>query len=94
MTDHQLRADYRKNSSPQLRGSIQPLLFFRVEPVGDLLGDQEGVAAGAVVDDETNLDLVLYAFVHDFLRVLDPFRIQHPREHFLKKGRTLAQDSE
>jgi hypothetical protein len=29
---------------------IQTPLLFRAEPVGDLLGDHEGVAAGAVVD--------------------------------------------
>jgi len=34
-----------------------------MEPICDLLGDQGGVAAGAVVDDEVDLDLVLYGFV-------------------------------
>ena len=32
-----------------------------MQPVGDLLGDQGGVAAGSVVDDEIDLDLVFMA---------------------------------
>ena len=55
-----------------------------MEPVGDLLGDQGGVAAGAVVDDEVDLDLVLYGLVHDFCRVLDHLRIQHAGDHFVR----------
>ena len=55
-----------------------------MQPVGDLLGDQGGVAAGAVVDDEVHLDLVLYGFVYDFCRVLDHLRIQHARGHFVE----------
>jgi hypothetical protein len=37
-----------------------------MEPVGDLLGDQGGVAAGAVADDEIHLNLVLCGLLHDF----------------------------
>jgi hypothetical protein len=37
----------------------QPLLLRRIEPIGNLLGDQAGIAAGAVFDDEIDLDLVL-----------------------------------
>jgi len=36
-----------------------------MHPFGNFLGDQGGVAAGAVVDDEVNLYLVLYGFVYD-----------------------------
>ena len=50
-----------------------------MEAFGDLLGDLGGVAAGAVVDDEIHLGLVLYGLVHDFCRVLDHLRIQHAR---------------
>lgn len=39
------------------RRSEQLLLLLRMEPVGDLLGDQGGVAAGAVVDDEIDSDI-------------------------------------
>ena len=34
-----------------------------MKPVDDLLGDQGSVAAGAVVDDEIHLDVVLYGLV-------------------------------
>ena len=54
--------------------SEQPMLLLRMEPVGDLLGDQGGVAAGAVVDDEIYLDLVLYGLVHDLNGILDHLR--------------------
>ncbi len=37
--------------------SEQPLLLLRMEPVCDLPGDQGGVAAGAIVDNEVHLDL-------------------------------------
>jgi hypothetical protein len=36
--------------------SEQPLLLLRMEPVCGLLGDQGGVAAGAIVDNEVHLD--------------------------------------
>ena len=55
-----------------------------MEPICDLLGDQGRVAAGAVVDDEIDLDLVLYCLVYDFCRVLDHLGIQHPRDHFVE----------
>ena len=61
--------------------SEQPLLLFLMEPAGDLLGDQGSIAAGAVVDDEVDLDLVLYGLIHDFGRVLDPLQIQHAGDH-------------
>ena len=54
--------------------SEQPLLLLRMEPVGDLLGDQGGVAAGAVVDNEVHLDLVFYSLVHDLNGILDHLR--------------------
>jgi hypothetical protein len=40
--------------------SEQATLLPRMEPVGDLLGNQGGVAVGAVVDNEVHLDLVFY----------------------------------
>ena len=56
-----------------------------MEPIGDLLGDQGGVAAGAVVDDEIDLDLVLYGLVYDLCRVLDHLRIQHAGDHLVER---------
>ena len=56
-----------------------------MKPVGDLLGDQGGVAAGAVVDDEIDLEPVLYGLVHDVCRVFDHLRIQHAADHFVKR---------
>ena len=41
-----------------------------MEPIDVLFCDQGGIAAGAVVDDQVDLDLVLDGFVHDFSRVL------------------------
>ncbi len=41
--------------------SEQALLLPRMEPVGDLLVNQGGVAAGAVVDNEVHLDFVFYS---------------------------------
>jgi len=49
----------------------QPLLFLRFQLVGHLLGDQGGVAPGAVVDNEVHLDLVFYSLVHDLNGFLD-----------------------
>ena len=56
-----------------------------MEPFGNLLGDQGGVAAGAVVDDDIHLDLILLGLVYDLGRVLDHFRIQHARDHFIER---------
>jgi hypothetical protein len=53
------------------------LLLLRMEPIADLLGDQGGVAASAVVDDEINLEPGLHGRVYDFCHVLDHLRIQH-----------------
>jgi len=39
--------------------------------VNDLLGDQGGFAAKAVVDNEIHLDLVFYSLVHDLNGILD-----------------------
>ena len=47
--------------SNQLMGSKRPLLLLRVEPIGHLLGDQGGVAASPVVDNE------VYAILDNFL---------------------------
>ena len=46
-----------------------------MEPVRDPLGDQGGVAAGAVVDDEVDLSPVLYSLIYDFCRFLDCLQI-------------------
>jgi len=56
-----------------------------MQPVGDLLGDQGGVAAGAVVDNEVHPDLVFYGLVHDLYGILDHLRIQHAADHFVKR---------
>jgi hypothetical protein len=37
-----------------------------MEPFRNFLDDHRGVALGAVVGDEIDLDLVLYGFAHDF----------------------------
>ncbi len=42
--------------------SEQSLLLLRMEPVSDFLGDQGGVAAGAVVDNEVTWSLPAAAF--------------------------------
>ena len=53
-----------------------------MDPLGDLLGDQEGVAAGAVVDNEVHLDLVFYSLVHDLNGILDHLRVEHKSVNF------------
>ena len=60
--------------------------------VGDILINQVGVAPGAVFDDEVDLDLVLYGFVHDFCRVLNHLRIQHARDHFSEGEGIMSQE--
>jgi hypothetical protein len=55
-----------------------------MEPFANFLGNQGGVAAGAVVDDEVDLYLVLLGLVYYFRRVLDHLRIQHARNHFVE----------
>ena len=62
----------------------QPLLLLRIDPICDLLCDQGGVAAGAVVDDEVHLDLVFYSLGHDLNAILDHLRVQHAAEQFVK----------
>lgn len=64
--------------------SKQSLLFLLIEPVSKLLGDQGGIAASPFIDDEVHLDLVLYRLAYDFCRVLDHFRVQHARDHFIE----------
>jgi hypothetical protein len=54
--------------------SKQPLLLFRMEPGGNLFRNQGGIAAGAVVDDEIDLDLILLGLIHAFCRTLDRLR--------------------
>ena len=56
-----------------------------MHPFGNFLGDQGGVAAGAIVDDQIDLDLVLLDLVYDLGRVLDHLRIQHAADHFVEK---------
>ena len=63
--------------------SEQPLLLLRMKSVSDLLGDQGGVAAGAVVNDEVHLDFVFCSLVHDLNGILDHLRIQHAGNHFV-----------
>ena len=56
-----------------------------MEPFGDLFGDQGGVASGAVIDDQVDLDLVFWGLVYNLGRVLDHLRIQHARNHFVER---------
>ena len=56
-----------------------------MDPVGDLLGDQGGVAAGPVVDNEVHLDLVFYSLVHDLNGILDHLRVQHTADHLVDR---------
>ena len=44
------------------KGTKQPLLLFLMEPFGDLLGDQGGVAAGSVVHDTRDFHLHLQPY--------------------------------
>ena len=46
--------------------SEQPFLFLRIKLVGGLLCDQGEVAAGAVVDDEVDLNIALYGLIYNF----------------------------
>jgi hypothetical protein len=71
--------------------SEQPLLLLRMESICHLLGDQGGVAAGLVVDDEIDLDLLLYGLVHDFCLVFDHLRIQYAADHFVKREGFMSQ---
>ena len=74
------------------RGSKQSLLLFFIQSFSNLLGDQGGVAAGSVVDDEIDLDLILYGLVHDFGRVLDHLRIQHAGDYFVEQEGLMSQE--
>ena len=56
-----------------------------MELVGDLLADQGGVTADAVVDDQLDLDHILYGFVYDLERILDYLRIHHAGDHSDKR---------
>ena len=47
-------------------------------------GRSGGVAAGAVVDDEIDMDLVLSGPHLGFCRILEHLRIQHAADHFVK----------
>ena len=53
-----------------------------MQPVGDLLGDQGGVAADAVVDNQVHLDLAFYRLVHDLNEILDHLRVEHKSVNF------------
>jgi hypothetical protein len=61
--------------------SLPTPLLFRTGSVGDLLGDQRGVAAGTVVDNEVHPDLVFYSLKNLF----DETNLRHSRHfrHFL-----------
>jgi hypothetical protein len=56
-----------------------------MQAVSDLLGDQGGVASGAVVGDQVDLNLVLLGLVHDFGRVLDHLGVQHAGDQFVER---------
>jgi hypothetical protein len=62
-----------------------------MEAVGDLLGNQGGVAACAVVDDQIDLNFVLHDSVHDSCLILDHLRIQHAGDHFFKLEGLMGQ---
>ena len=56
-----------------------------MKSVGDRLGDYRGIAAGAFIDDEIYLDLVLHGFIHDFGRILNHLRIHHAGDQFVER---------
>ena len=55
-----------------------------MEPFCNLLSDQRGVAASAVVDNEVQLDLFFYGLIHNPSSVFDHLRIQHAAHHFVE----------
>jgi hypothetical protein len=75
-----------------------------MEPGGDVLGDQRGVAACTIVDDEVHLDLIFYSLVHNLNGILDHLWTkcfaseeaikpshQRPGSHFLEAQKQLFQ---
>jgi hypothetical protein len=74
------------------KSSICFLLLLRIEPITYLLGNQGGVAAGGVVDDEIDLDLVLHGLGYDFGPVFDHLGIQHAADHFVKREGFMSQE--
>ena len=66
------------------------MLFFLVQPISNLLGDQRGVAVGAVVDDQVDMELVLLGLVYNLDRVLDHLRSSRAGTFFSKGNSPLA----
>ena len=56
-----------------------------MEVTRDLFGNQGRHAAGAVVDGEAALDLVLYGLFFDLGYVLDHLHVQHAGIYFVKR---------
>jgi hypothetical protein len=71
------KSEWKKNQTLK-----QSLLLFPMQMDGDLFGDQGGVVAGAVVDDEIDLDFIFCGLVYNLGRILDHLWIQ--TNYFLK----------
>lgn len=56
-----------------------------MEAIRDHLGDQGGVAAGAIVDYEIHLDLVFCRLIDNPGGVLNHFWVQHAGDHFVER---------
>jgi hypothetical protein len=56
-----------------------------MEPGCNLLGDIGSVARVPLVDNEVDLDLVLYGFIHNFSGILDHLRVQHSADRLVNR---------
>jgi hypothetical protein len=79
---------FQINDPPQNR----PCCFSLWRRSAILWAIRGSVAAGAVVDDQIDLDLVFLGFVYDLGRVLDHLRIQHAGDHFVEGRGSMSQE--
>ncbi len=66
-----IRRKFRRELFRMRKKLEKPLLFLGMETIGDLLGDQGAVTAGAVIDYQIHLIFSLYRLVHDFCGVFN-----------------------
>ena len=55
-----------------------------MELLRDLLDNQGGVAAGAVIDDEIHLEPIIKGRVYDLGSILNHLRVQHSWDQLVK----------